>query len=325
MRRRGASYSVLATRRARTRRRHGDEARLRPADRQQGARARSTTSSCSRKRRPLSEGRRLGLDVEVAFAPGSTSSASSRSGCSKPRCRRSTPWLTEPANTSTMDLVLRELRGKLGLVILSAVGPVRRGGGAGVGRRACRSARSAPTTRGWARSRGGRCGPPALRRAGALRRRAAALLGGAAAARRRSSRRSAPASRSRRSRPASGRSRTASWPSTTGTAWRRRATRRPRRGRGQRRARAGRAARLRGARRRRAPRGAAEGEVPRRRRLPHVRAEAGGGESARGERLHPREHGPRPRPPPPLLDPGTPVPLRSFTEARPWPPGSAGA
>ena len=31
--------------------------------------------------------------------------------------------LTEPANTSTMDLVLRELRGKVGLVILSAWGP----------------------------------------------------------------------------------------------------------------------------------------------------------------------------------------------------------
>lgn len=70
----------------------------------------------------LSEGRRLGLEVEVAFAPGFDQLRALK--------RR---WLdtagsvdavvTEPANTATMDLMLAELRGKCGLIVLSAWGP----------------------------------------------------------------------------------------------------------------------------------------------------------------------------------------------------------
>jgi ABC-type sugar transport system substrate-binding protein len=68
------------------------------------------------------EGKRLGLSVEVAFAPGfdqlrvlkkRTSDAASPVDA----------VVTEPANNSTMDLVMNELRGKTGLVILSAWAP----------------------------------------------------------------------------------------------------------------------------------------------------------------------------------------------------------
>jgi ABC-type sugar transport system substrate-binding protein len=69
-----------------------------------------------------SEGQRLGYDVEVAFAPGFDqlrvlkrrliSSASPVDAV-----------VTEPASVATMDLMLRELKGKVGLVILSAWGP----------------------------------------------------------------------------------------------------------------------------------------------------------------------------------------------------------
>jgi ABC-type sugar transport system substrate-binding protein len=70
----------------------------------------------------VSEGRRLDLDVEVAFAPGFDQLRTLK--------RRihdaATPLdavVTEPANTATMDMILKELKGKLGLVILSAWGP----------------------------------------------------------------------------------------------------------------------------------------------------------------------------------------------------------
>lgn len=70
----------------------------------------------------LAEGRRLGIEVEVVFAPGFDQlrvlkrrlfDASSRLDA----------VVTEPANTSTMDLVVRELKGKIGLVVLNAWGP----------------------------------------------------------------------------------------------------------------------------------------------------------------------------------------------------------
>ena len=158
------------------------------------------------------------------------------------------------------------------------VGPVDRGRGAGVG------CRSAARHRGH-RPRAGRRDPgaagqglPALRRAGALRRRAATLLGRAAAARRREV---AGGPRHRVAgdlgRPVDGVGRHRGLqrlvPGGEGAR-----PDRARRGRGQRRARAGRPARVRGARQRRAPRRAPEGTLHRRRRLPHVRAEAGGGE-----------------------------------------------
>lgn len=71
----------------------------------------------------LAEGRRLGLDVEVAFAPGFDQFRVLKKRLLDGALPPVDAVVTEPANTSTMDLVLRELSGKLGLVILSAGGP----------------------------------------------------------------------------------------------------------------------------------------------------------------------------------------------------------
>lgn len=71
----------------------------------------------------LAEGRRLGLDVEVAFAPGFDQLRVLKKRLLDGALPPVDAVVTEPANTSTMDLVLRELSGKLGLVILSAGGP----------------------------------------------------------------------------------------------------------------------------------------------------------------------------------------------------------
>ena len=182
------------------------ETRLRPADRQQGA-GEINHFQPLQEETAASEGRRLGIEVEVAFAPASTSSASSRSDCRLLALQPLDAVLTEPANASTLDLVLRELPGKLGLVILSAWGPSVEAAAPGWG--------AGPAARdGGHRPHPGRRdpgatgpGPPALRRARALRRRAAALLGGPAAPRRVKSQ-VGPGIRSRRFPPASGRSRT---------------------------------------------------------------------------------------------------------------------
>jgi ABC-type sugar transport system substrate-binding protein len=69
------------------------------------------------------EGKRLGIDVEVAFAPGFDQLRLLKKRLLDSALEPLDAVLTEPANTSTMDLVLRELRGKVGLVILSAWGP----------------------------------------------------------------------------------------------------------------------------------------------------------------------------------------------------------
>jgi ribose transport system substrate-binding protein len=71
----------------------------------------------------LSEGRRLGFDVEVAFAPGFDQLRILKKRMLDTASGVVDAVITEPANTSTMDLVLTELRGKCGLVILSAWGP----------------------------------------------------------------------------------------------------------------------------------------------------------------------------------------------------------
>lgn len=71
----------------------------------------------------LSEGRRLGIDVEIAFAPGFDQLRILKKRLFDATLPPLDAVLTEPANTSTMDLVLRELKGRLGLVILSAWGP----------------------------------------------------------------------------------------------------------------------------------------------------------------------------------------------------------
>jgi len=71
----------------------------------------------------LAEGRRLGLEVEVAFAPGFDQLRVLKKRLLEATLPPLDGMVTEPANTSTMDLVLREFKGKVALVILSAWGP----------------------------------------------------------------------------------------------------------------------------------------------------------------------------------------------------------
>ena len=71
----------------------------------------------------LTEGRRLALDVEVAFAPGFDQLRALKRRLSDAAAGAVDAVVTEPANSATMDLMLGDLRGKCGLVILSAWGP----------------------------------------------------------------------------------------------------------------------------------------------------------------------------------------------------------
>ena len=71
----------------------------------------------------VAEGRRLGIDIEVMFAPGFDQLRLLKKRLADSALAPLDAVVTEPANSSTMDLVLRELQGKLGLVILSAWGP----------------------------------------------------------------------------------------------------------------------------------------------------------------------------------------------------------
>ena len=71
----------------------------------------------------LAEGRRLGIEVEVAFAPGFDQLRVMKRRLVDSAAPPLDAVVTEPASTSTMDLMLRELKGKTGLIILSAWGP----------------------------------------------------------------------------------------------------------------------------------------------------------------------------------------------------------
>ena len=71
----------------------------------------------------FAEGRRLGLEVEVAFAPGFDQLRLLKRRLLDTAAPPPDAVVTEPASTSTMDLVLRELKGRTALVILSAWGP----------------------------------------------------------------------------------------------------------------------------------------------------------------------------------------------------------
>jgi ABC-type sugar transport system substrate-binding protein len=70
----------------------------------------------------LAEGARLGLEVEVAFAPGFDQLRVLKKRMADTAAAVDAV-VTEPANNSTMDLMMSELHGKAGLVILSAWGP----------------------------------------------------------------------------------------------------------------------------------------------------------------------------------------------------------
>ena len=71
----------------------------------------------------LTEGKRVGVDVEVAFAPGFDQLRVLRKRLLDAPTRPLDGVITEPASVATMDLILRDLRGKTGLVLLNAWGP----------------------------------------------------------------------------------------------------------------------------------------------------------------------------------------------------------
>jgi ribose transport system substrate-binding protein len=71
----------------------------------------------------VNEGRRLDMDVEVAFAPGFDQLRTLKRRLLDTATGLIDAVVTEPANTASMDMILNELKGKLGLLILSAWGP----------------------------------------------------------------------------------------------------------------------------------------------------------------------------------------------------------
>jgi ABC-type sugar transport system substrate-binding protein len=71
----------------------------------------------------LNEGRRLGLDVEVAFAPGFDQLRALKKRLLDSTALAVDAVVSEPANNATMELMLNELKGKCSLIVLSAWGP----------------------------------------------------------------------------------------------------------------------------------------------------------------------------------------------------------
>jgi ABC-type sugar transport system substrate-binding protein len=69
------------------------------------------------------EAGRLGIDVEVTFAPGFDQLRVLKRRTGDAALPPVDAVVMEPANASTLDLVLREFSGKVGLVIVSAWGP----------------------------------------------------------------------------------------------------------------------------------------------------------------------------------------------------------
>ncbi len=71
----------------------------------------------------VAEGKRSGVDVEVAFAPGFDQLRVLRKRFLEAASRPVDAFVTEPASVATMDLILRDLKGKTGLVLVNAWGP----------------------------------------------------------------------------------------------------------------------------------------------------------------------------------------------------------
>jgi ABC-type sugar transport system substrate-binding protein len=73
--------------------------------------------------RATAEGKRSGVAVEVLFAPGFDHLRTLRKRLGDSKAPRVDAVVTEPASLSTMDLILRDLKGKAGLVLLNIWGP----------------------------------------------------------------------------------------------------------------------------------------------------------------------------------------------------------
>lgn len=71
----------------------------------------------------LAEGRRTGLGVEVQFAPGFDQARALKKRLMEAPTKPLDAVVTEPASTAALDLILRDLKGKAGLILLNAWGP----------------------------------------------------------------------------------------------------------------------------------------------------------------------------------------------------------
>src|SRR5262245_12390837 len=71
----------------------------------------------------IDEGRRLGIDVEVVLAPAFDQPRALVKRMLERGARAVDAVVTEPGNTPTLNLMLNELRGKTGLIVLSAWAP----------------------------------------------------------------------------------------------------------------------------------------------------------------------------------------------------------
>jgi ABC-type sugar transport system substrate-binding protein len=75
----------------------------------------------------IDEGRRAGIDVEVVFVPAFDQLRTIRRRLNEASSRPVHAIVTEPASSSTMEFLLRDLQGKAGLVLLNAWGPTVEG------------------------------------------------------------------------------------------------------------------------------------------------------------------------------------------------------
>ena len=75
------------------------------------------------------EAKKAGIGVEVVFVPGFDHLRTLRKRLGDTKAPRIDAVITEPASLSTMDLILRDLKGKTGLVLLNIWGALGRGAG----------------------------------------------------------------------------------------------------------------------------------------------------------------------------------------------------
>ena len=81
----------------------------------------------------IEEGRRAGIGVEVVFVPAFDQLRAIRRRLNEAASRPVHAVVTEPASSSAMEFLLRDLEGKTGLVLLNAWGPAVEGAAASWG------------------------------------------------------------------------------------------------------------------------------------------------------------------------------------------------
>ncbi len=81
----------------------------------------------------IDEGRRAGIDVEVVFVPAFDQLRTIRRRLNEGASRPVHAIVTEPASSSTLEFLLRDVQGKAGLVLLNGWGPAVEGAAASWG------------------------------------------------------------------------------------------------------------------------------------------------------------------------------------------------